>query len=95
MYTLLVGKPPFETSSLKETYARIKQVQYKTPSSVTKPAMNMISSMLQGNPSKRPCVAKLLKDEFFNSGKEISLKYQKFLKFMNLKNSNSQIKLML
>lgn len=68
MYTLLVGKPPFETSSLKETYARIKQVQYKTPSSVTKPAMNMISSMLQGNPSKRPCVAKLLKDEFFNSG---------------------------
>ncbi|XP_043470480.1 serine/threonine-protein kinase polo [Leptopilina heterotoma] len=68
MYTLLVGKPPFETSSLKETYARIKQVQYKTPSSVTKPAMNMISSMLQGNPSKRPCVGKLLKDEFFQSG---------------------------
>ncbi|XP_051157827.1 serine/threonine-protein kinase polo [Leptopilina boulardi] len=68
MYTLLVGKPPFETSSLKETYARIKQVQYKTPTSVTKPAMIMISSMLQGNPSKRPCVGRLLKDEFFNSG---------------------------
>lgn len=25
-YTLLVGKPPFETSTLKETYSRIKKV---------------------------------------------------------------------
>uniref|UniRef100_A0A1Y1K3G5 Protein kinase domain-containing protein n=1 Tax=Photinus pyralis TaxID=7054 RepID=A0A1Y1K3G5_PHOPY len=29
MYTLLVGKPPFETSSLKETYNRIKKCHYK------------------------------------------------------------------
>ncbi|KAG7207750.1 hypothetical protein KM043_009362 [Ampulex compressa] len=68
MYTLLVGKPPFETSSLRETYARIKQVQYKTPSYLSKPAMTMISSMLQGSPSKRPSVAKLMKDPFFVSG---------------------------
>ena len=70
MYTLLVGKPPFETSSLKETYARIKQVQYKIPSQLQNtPAMTMISGMLQGNPAKRPSVAKLLKEFFFNSGK--------------------------
>ncbi|KAL0104943.1 hypothetical protein PUN28_016529 [Cardiocondyla obscurior] len=68
MYTLLVGKPPFETSSLKETYSRIKQVQYKTPQHITKPAMNMVANMLQLNPSKRPSVAKLMKDTFFTSG---------------------------
>ncbi|XP_066581564.1 serine/threonine-protein kinase polo [Prorops nasuta] len=68
MYTLLVGKPPFETSSLKETYARIKQVQYKVPSSLGQTAIMMISSTLQGNPSKRPSVAKLIKDPFFSSG---------------------------
>ncbi|XP_015186872.1 PREDICTED: serine/threonine-protein kinase polo [Polistes dominula] len=68
MYTLLVGKPPFETSSLKETYNRIKQVQYKTPSHLSKPAMNMITNMLQGIPSKRPPVSKLMKDIFFSSG---------------------------
>ncbi|XP_060810314.1 serine/threonine-protein kinase polo isoform X1 [Amyelois transitella] len=28
MYTLLVGKPPFETSTLKDTYKRIKQCEY-------------------------------------------------------------------
>ncbi|KAI4483644.1 PREDICTED: serine/threonine-protein kinase polo [Polistes canadensis] len=68
MYTLLVGKPPFETSSLRETYNRIKQVQYKTPSHLSKPAMNMITNMLQGIPSKRHPVSKLMKDIFFSSG---------------------------
>lgn len=31
MYTLLVGKPPFETSCLKETYIRIKNNEYTIP----------------------------------------------------------------
>merc|ERR1712088_717777 len=31
MYTLLVGKPPFETNSLKETYSRIKKNEYIIP----------------------------------------------------------------
>lgn len=69
MYTLLVGKPPFETSSLRETYARIKQVQYKVPSHINMIAVNMISNMLQGNPSKRPSISKLLTDQFFTCGK--------------------------
>lgn len=30
-YTLLVGKPPFETSCLKETYIRIKKNEYTVP----------------------------------------------------------------
>ena len=68
MYTLLVGKPPFETSSLKETYSRIKQVQYKTPQHISKPAMNMVANMLQLNPTRRPAVSKLMKDNFFTSG---------------------------
>lgn len=29
MYTLLIGHPPFETNSLKETYAKIKKCEYK------------------------------------------------------------------
>lgn len=68
MYTLLVGKPPFETSSLRETYARIKTVNYKTPSNISQPAVAMITNTLQGNPNKRPSVIKLLKDPFFTSG---------------------------
>lgn len=29
MYTLLAGKPPFETSTLKETYNKIKNCEYQ------------------------------------------------------------------
>lgn len=29
MYTLLIGRPPFETNSLKETYTKIKKCDYK------------------------------------------------------------------
>ena len=30
-YTLLVGKPPFETSEVKTTYAKIKACDYEFP----------------------------------------------------------------
>lgn len=29
MYTLLVGQPPFETKTLKDTYSKIKRCEYK------------------------------------------------------------------
>lgn len=91
MYTLLVGKPPFETSSLRETYSRIKQVQYKTPQHISKPAMNMVANMLQLNPSRRPSVAKLMKDTFFTSGKT----HQYFKKVKLLNNYFSSYKVIL
>ncbi|RVE42751.1 hypothetical protein evm_012575 [Chilo suppressalis] len=68
MYTLLVGKPPFETSTLKDTYKRIKQCEYRIPSSLRKPAASMIVLQLQANPARRPSVDKLLQHEFFSSG---------------------------
>uniref|UniRef100_A0A1B6CVI3 polo kinase n=1 Tax=Clastoptera arizonana TaxID=38151 RepID=A0A1B6CVI3_9HEMI len=68
MYTLLVGKPPFETNSLKETYSRIKKCEYKLPFQMNKPAQTMIKAMLQAEPENRPNVEKLLDHEFFSSG---------------------------
>lgn len=68
MYTLLVGKPPFETSSLKDTYKRIKDCEYRIPSSLRKPAVEMIVAQLQEDPAKRPSVEKLLQHQFFTSG---------------------------
>ncbi|KAL0849934.1 hypothetical protein ABMA28_011859 [Loxostege sticticalis] len=68
MYTLLVGKPPFETSTLKDTYKRIKQCEYRIPSSLRKPAASMIVLQLQSNPARRPSVDKLLQHEFFSAG---------------------------
>ncbi|XP_034231972.1 serine/threonine-protein kinase PLK1 [Thrips palmi] len=68
MYTLLVGKPPFETSSLKETYGRIKRCEYVIPPNLKKSASSLISKMLQPDPKARPRVEELLKNSFFTSG---------------------------
>lgn len=64
MYTLLVGQPPFETKSLRDTYSKIKKCDYRLPQTIRKSAADMIVAMLQSDPHLRPCVDKLLKYEF-------------------------------
>ncbi|XP_029360589.1 serine/threonine-protein kinase PLK1 isoform X2 [Echeneis naucrates] len=68
LYTLLVGKPPFETSCLKETYNRIKKNNYTIPWHINPAASNLIKQMLHADPSQRPTIADLQVDEFFTSG---------------------------
>uniref|UniRef100_A0A8C9BHL9 Dynactin subunit 5 n=1 Tax=Phocoena sinus TaxID=42100 RepID=A0A8C9BHL9_PHOSS len=67
-YTLLVGKPPFETSCLKETYLRIKKNEYSIPKHINPVAASLIQKMLQTDPTARPTIQELLDDEFFTSG---------------------------
>ncbi|XP_036025917.1 serine/threonine-protein kinase PLK1 [Onychomys torridus] len=68
MYTLLVGKPPFETSCLKETYLRMKRNKYNIPKHINPVAASLIQKMLQTDPTARPTIHELLDDEFFTSG---------------------------
>ena len=64
-YTLLVGKPPFETSSLKDTYQRIKRNEYYIPSKVSHTAQLLIIKLLRPDPATRPGLQEVLDDEFF------------------------------
>ena len=57
MYALLVGAPPFETSTLKETYSRIAENHYTIPDSLSKGAYHLIKKLLHPNPKQRPSVA--------------------------------------
>ncbi|CAH8481185.1 unnamed protein product [Heterobilharzia americana] len=65
LYTLLVGSPPFETNKLEETYARIKQNEYRIPIRVSVSASMLIRSLLHANPEKRPNMFTVLDHEFF------------------------------
>ena len=68
-YTLLIGKPPFETSNLKDTYMRIKKNEYHIPAARTSlAAKNLIERLLQADPCQRPNMQQVLADEFFTSG---------------------------
>lgn len=68
LYTLLVGKPPFETSTLKDTYNRIKNNNYIVPAAVSPDAKQLIKHLLHADPSQRPHVKDVLNYPFFKKG---------------------------
>ena len=67
MYALLVGAPPFETSTLKETYSRIAENHYTIPDSLSKGAYHLIKKLLHPNPKQRPSVAAITQVFFFSN----------------------------
>ncbi|XP_030049018.1 serine/threonine-protein kinase PLK2 [Microcaecilia unicolor] len=68
MYTMLLGRPPFETTNLKETYRCIREARYTMPSSLVAPAKHLIAAMLAKNPDERPSLDELIQHEFFMQG---------------------------
>ena len=67
IYTLLVGKPPFETSDVKTTYKRIKMNAYSFPDHIplSNEARGLITRILHSEPTKRPSLDDMLAHEFF------------------------------
>ncbi|KAL0267547.1 UNVERIFIED_CONTAM: hypothetical protein PYX00_009792 [Menopon gallinae] len=66
LYALLVGKPPFETHSLDETYSRIQECKYTIPSHIAKLAQLLITWLLQIDPKKRPKIDETAQHEWFS-----------------------------
>ncbi|ODM91618.1 Serine/threonine-protein kinase PLK1 [Orchesella cincta] len=65
LYTLLFGKPPFETNSLRDTYTKIRRGDYYIPASrIGNSTRNLITRMLQVEPSLRPTAKQILAHEF-------------------------------
>lgn len=71
IYTLLIGKPPFETKDVKTTYKRIRMNAYSFPEHVTisPEAKQLIKSILITDPKQRPTVSDILKHEFLTKCK--------------------------
>jgi polo-like kinase 1 len=70
IYTLIIGKPPFETSDVKTTYKRIRMNAYSFPENVpiSDAAKDIITKILNNDPAKRPNVDEILAHEFINHG---------------------------
>ena len=67
MYTMLFGRPPFETADVKLTYKRIKMNSYKFPENikVDERAKKLIESILVLDPAKRPSLDEIAQHDFF------------------------------
>ena len=73
IYTLIIGKPPFDSSDEKKIYEKIKSLQYSFPESynVSKEAKDLIKQILVLDPSKRPNLEQILNHTFFKLDKGI------------------------
>lgn len=70
IYTLIIGRPPFETPEVKSTYKKIKMCAYSFPEHIpfSDNVRNIISKILQLDPSKRPTLDEIMQHPFINNG---------------------------
>lgn len=61
MYTLVYGRPPFESKDVKETYKKIKTAIFSFPDAVavSQSFKEVVMNSLQRDPSKRPTIKEL------------------------------------
>ena len=67
MYTLLIGRPPYETKDVKTTYRRIKMNLYTFPEKIelSPEAKSLIQSILIIDYLKRPTLDQIMSSDFF------------------------------
>ncbi|KAM6503064.1 Protein kinase-like domain containing protein [Amanita muscaria] len=70
LYTLIVGRPPFQTKDVKAIYKRIRDNDYDFPSHAppSSHAQNLIQQILTPDPSCRPTLHDILDHDFFVLG---------------------------
>ncbi|CAE7229592.1 unnamed protein product [Rhizoctonia solani] len=69
-YTLVVGKPPFQTKDVKTIYKRIRDNKYEFPPErpISPDVQNLISAILTPVPEERPSLIEILEHSFFTQG---------------------------
>lgn len=68
MFTLLCGKPPFETSNLEKTYLKIRRTDYKFPPNIflSPQSKDLVTKILVKQATQRPSMDALHGDPFFH-----------------------------
>lgn len=64
LYALFTGKPPFEGSCVPETLTRVKDGNFKLPSSISKEGRDLIKGLLTQNPKERITIRQVLSHPF-------------------------------
>ena len=64
LYTLLVGKPPFETEAVKRTLNKVVLGDYNIPDNISPEAHDLISKLLKKNPGDRLPLSGILDHPF-------------------------------
>ncbi|KAF5368904.1 hypothetical protein D9758_002954 [Tetrapyrgos nigripes] len=70
LYTLVVGRPPFQTKDVKAIYERIRENNYEFPAErpISAQAQALIQTILAKDPQMRPSLHEIIDDPFFTRG---------------------------
>ena len=70
IYTLIIGRPPFQENNAENTYKKIKKSEYSFPENaiISETAKDLIKQILVLDPKKRPTLDQILSHDFFNLG---------------------------
>ena len=60
LYTMVVGKPPWDNANIQSLFQKIMMEQISFPSHVSKQCKNLISMMLKVNPTERASMEEIL-----------------------------------
>lgn len=63
-YAFLMGRPPFDTDTVKHTLSKVVLAEYEMPSHVSLEAQDLIHQLLQKNPAQRPSLSAVLDHPF-------------------------------
>ncbi|KAH7878481.1 kinase-like domain-containing protein [Lentinula edodes] len=70
LYTLVIGRPPFQTKDVKAIYKRIRDNAYEFPTErpISQASQQLIQSILAPKPQERPALLDVVHDDFFTKG---------------------------
>lgn len=77
LYTLLVGKPPFDTDAVKSTLTRVVMADYVMPAYLSDSAKDLINKLLKKNPKDRIHLRDIPKHPFITNLKKNRLHSEK------------------
>uniref|UniRef100_A0A8C6SZU0 Serine/threonine-protein kinase PLK4 n=1 Tax=Neogobius melanostomus TaxID=47308 RepID=A0A8C6SZU0_9GOBI len=77
-YAFLMGRPPFDTATVKHTLSKVVLGEYEMPSHISVEAQDLIHQLLQRDPAQRPSLSAVLDHPFMTHSllsrtKELSL----------------------
>uniref|UniRef100_A0A669QVW4 Serine/threonine-protein kinase PLK4 n=1 Tax=Phasianus colchicus TaxID=9054 RepID=A0A669QVW4_PHACC len=65
-YTLLIGKPPFDTDTVKNTLNKVVLADYEMPAFLSREAQDLIHKLLRKNPADRLSLSSVLDHPFMS-----------------------------
>jgi serine/threonine protein kinase len=71
LFTMVVGRPPFQTKDVRSIYKRIREIEYQFPTGVeiNPDARNLIEILLQKDPRSRPSISEIKRSPYIQGPK--------------------------